>query len=83
MTKEKDIKAATVGQLIEHLKTFDPNLPVCTQCFDSTYQVSVSPDCVVMGYVDTDMQYGMRVSEKIEGDYLQQPIPAVLIRTWD
>lgn len=84
MTKADKIKAATVGQLIEHLKTFDPNLPICNECFDNTYQVSITPDRIVMGYVDIDesIKYGIYVSLENESGYLKHPIPAVLIRTW-
>lgn len=75
--------AGTVGELIEHLKTFDPNLPIVTSCFDSTYEYLITPDRVVMGYMgycDPIGSYrGIHAHKNADDGYLNDPQPAVMI----
>lgn len=44
----------TVGELIEHLQKFDKDLPVATECFDNTYETTLSEDNVKEGFIWTD-----------------------------
>ena len=69
MTEKR--KGFTVGELIEHLKQFDQDLLIATECFDPVYETLLNENTVKEGFIWFD-KYGILADNENEGCYVEK-----------